>query len=103
MDTVFIERLWRSLKYECVDLHAFELGSKARTGIGRWIDCYNVDRPHSAFGGKTPAEAHQGVPAGIDWRHDTDLNQAYPGRKTVRAMGTISDEEIEEGGANEQG
>ncbi len=34
---MFIERLWRSLKYECVYLHAFEAGSDARTGLARWI------------------------------------------------------------------
>ena len=41
MDNVFIERLWRSLKYECVFLNAFETGSEARSGIGSWIDYYN--------------------------------------------------------------
>src|SRR5256885_16143617 len=56
MDNVFIERLWRSLKYECVFLNAFETGSEARTGIGCWIGFYNNDRPHSAFGGRTPDE-----------------------------------------------
>jgi len=58
MDNVFIERLWRSLKYECVYLDAFETGSHARAGIGRWIDYYNTRRPHSALGGKTPGEAY---------------------------------------------
>jgi putative transposase len=58
MDNVFIERLWRSLKYECVFLNAFETGSEARSGIGRWIAYYNTDRPHSALGGKTPGEAY---------------------------------------------
>jgi putative transposase len=58
MDNVFIERLWRSLKYECVYLNAFETGSEARTGIGRWGGYYNADRPHSAFGGKTPDEVY---------------------------------------------
>lgn len=65
MDNVFIERLWRSMKYECVYLHAFETGSEARAGLGRWITYYNTDRPHSALGGKTPAEAHAGLPDGI--------------------------------------
>lgn len=60
MDNVMIERLWRSLKYECVYLHAFETGSAAKSGIGRWIDFYNTERPHSALGGRTPVEAHQG-------------------------------------------
>ena len=44
MDNVFIERLWRSLKYECVFLNAFETGSEARNGIGRWIGYYNASR-----------------------------------------------------------
>jgi len=60
MDNVFIERLWRSLKYECVYLHAFETGSEARAGIGRWMAYYNAERPHSALGGRTPLEAHAG-------------------------------------------
>ena len=52
MDNVFIERLWRSLKYECVHLNAFQTGSEARTGIGRWVAYYNADRPHSVFAGR---------------------------------------------------
>ena len=58
MDNVFIERLWRSLKYECVFLNAFETGIQARAGIGRWIGYYNAERPHSSFGGKTPNETY---------------------------------------------
>lgn len=58
MDNVFIERLWRSLKYECVFLNAFETGSDARRGIGSWIDYYNSRPPHSSFGGKTPDKVY---------------------------------------------
>ena len=58
MDNVFIERLWRSLKYECVFLNAFETGSEARRGIGSWIDYYNRRRPHSSFNGRTPNEVY---------------------------------------------
>ena len=58
MDNVFIERLWRSLKYECVYLNAFETGSQARTGIARWVGYYNAERPHSAFAGRTPDEVY---------------------------------------------
>ena len=54
LDNVFIERLWRNLKYECVYLYAFEIGSEARAGIGRWIDFYNQQRPHSSLCGLTP-------------------------------------------------
>ncbi|MCH8000266.1 MAG: transposase, partial [Proteobacteria bacterium] len=60
MDNVMIERLWRSLKYECVYLQAFETGAEARAGIGRWIDYYNTSRPHSAFDGRTPEEVYTG-------------------------------------------
>ena len=58
MDNVFIERLWRSLKYECVYLHAFETGSELRAGLSRWITYYNARRPHSALAGRTPDEAY---------------------------------------------
>jgi len=58
MDNVFIERLWRSLKYECVYLHDFETGSQARQGIARWIEFYNHQRPHSALGDSTPMERY---------------------------------------------
>ena len=58
MDNVFIERLWRSMKYECVYLHAFETGSELRVGLTRWISYYNADRPHSGLAGQTPDEAY---------------------------------------------
>jgi len=61
MDNVFIERLWRSLKYECVYLHPFETGTEARMGIGAWIKFYGAQRPHSALAGLTPDEAYAGA------------------------------------------
>ncbi|WP_408874045.1 IS3 family transposase [Gluconobacter roseus] len=62
LDNVFIERLWRSLKYECVYLYAFETGSELRAGLGRWIAHYNERRPHTALAGRTPDEAYHNVP-----------------------------------------
>ena len=59
MDNVFIERLWRSLKYECVYLHVFDNGIQAKHQIGQWIQRYNHERPHSVFGISTPAEVYQ--------------------------------------------
>lgn len=50
-----IERLWRSLKYECVYLHAWETGSQAKAAIDRWITFYNHRRPHTDHGGQPPA------------------------------------------------
>jgi putative transposase len=64
MDNVFIERLWRSLKYECVYLHAFETGSELRAGLACWIGYYNGARPHSSLGGATPEEAYAAIGVG---------------------------------------
>ena len=58
MDNIFIERLWRSLKYEAVYLHELTDGFKAERVIGEWIGFYNTERPHSALAGRTPAEAY---------------------------------------------
>lgn len=58
MDNIMIERLWRSIKYECIYLHAFETGSEARAGINRWVNHYNSMRPHSSLDDRTPDEAY---------------------------------------------
>ena len=60
MDNIFIERLWRSLKYEAIYLHEIADGLQARRLIRDWIGFYNTERPHSALGGATPAEAYRG-------------------------------------------
>ena len=62
MDNIFIERLWRSLKYEAVYLHDLADGFEARLLIDEWIGFYNTERPHSALAGKTPAEAYRSNP-----------------------------------------
>ncbi len=62
MDNVMIERLWRTLKYDCVYLNAFETGSEARDKIGMWLELYNRNRPHSSLDDKTPHEAYWGLP-----------------------------------------
>jgi putative transposase len=58
MDNVFIERLWRSLKYECAFTLAFETGAEVRVGAAKWIRYYNADIPHSALIGATPNEEY---------------------------------------------
>ncbi len=63
IDNRMVERLWRSVKYECVYLHAFETGSEAKRQIGRWMDYYNTERPHSSHGILTPNEAYDTKPA----------------------------------------
>ncbi len=54
MDNIFIERLWRSIKYEEVHLKAYADGREARAGIGQWIEFYNHRRPHQAMGNQRP-------------------------------------------------
>jgi putative transposase len=54
MDNVFIERLWRSLKYEDIYLKGYADGREARAGIAGWIAFYNGRRPHQALGNRTP-------------------------------------------------
>ncbi len=62
MDNVFIERLWRSLKYEDIHLRAYAGGREAKAGIGAWIAFYNTRRPHQALAGRAPM---------IVWREGT--------------------------------
>jgi putative transposase len=59
-DNVFVERLWRSVKYEEVYLRAYDSVSDARTSIGRYLDLYNRRRPHSSLDGMTPDQAYFG-------------------------------------------
>ena len=60
-DNIMVERLWRTLKYENIYLHAYETGSEARTGIGVWFQKYNNSRPHSSLDDYTPDEIYTGV------------------------------------------
>lgn len=61
-DNIMVERLWRSLKYENIYLHAYESGSDARRGIKAWIDDYNQNRGHSRLDDYTPDEVYSGIP-----------------------------------------
>jgi len=57
-DNVFVERLWRSVKYEEVYLRAYDSVGEARRSIGRYLDFYNGRRPHSSLDGSTPDQAY---------------------------------------------
>ena len=59
MDNIFIERLWRSVKCECVYLREFETGSQARKALADWFAFYNEVRPHSAFDGRRPMDVYR--------------------------------------------
>ncbi len=63
-DNVFVERLWRSLKYEEVYLHAYETACDAQAGIARYVTFYNAIRPHRALDGRTPDRVYwENLPA----------------------------------------
>ena len=59
LDNIFVERLWRSVKYEEVYLKAYPNGSEARTGIDTYLDFYNRERPHQALGYRTPSQVFE--------------------------------------------
>jgi putative transposase len=58
VDNVFVERLWRSVKYEEVYLHAYESVAAVRAGIASYLEFYNTRRPHSSLAGQTPDTAY---------------------------------------------
>jgi putative transposase len=58
IDNIFTERFWRSLKYEEVYLHAYTSPREARSGIGRYIDFYNLERPHQSLDYQAPASLY---------------------------------------------
>lgn len=58
LDNIFVERLWRSVKYEAVYLHDWETVRLARDGLKAYFDFYNHDRPHQSLNGKTPFSVH---------------------------------------------
>jgi len=61
-DNVFVERFWRTIKYEEVYLHGYDCVAEARQSIGRYLEFYNGRRPHSALDQRTPNQAY------FDWR-----------------------------------
>ncbi len=59
VQNVFVERLWRTIKYEEVYLRAYDSVSIARESLARYLTFYNTRRPHSSLDGKTPDLAYQ--------------------------------------------
>jgi putative transposase len=59
-DNVFVERIWRSVKYEEVYLRAYDSVGEARASLGRYLEFYNSKRPHSSLDAKTPDHAYYG-------------------------------------------
>lgn len=58
LDNVFVERLWRSVKYECIYLHEWETVREIRQGVTDYFNFYNDGRPHQGLNGQTPASVY---------------------------------------------
>ena len=64
-DNVFVERLWRSVKYQEVYLRAYETVAEARKLMGRYLDFFNTKRSHSSLGARTPDQAYFAQPPAL--------------------------------------
>ena len=95
MDNIFVERLWRSLKYEEVYLNAYASVAEAKAGIGSWLGFYNEERQHQSLGYRTPRQAYEAecpwicgrsasptgyafdhIPTGTTAKHRVDVDEA---------------------------
>ena len=92
-DNVFIERLWRSLKYEDVYLKGYQVVSEARAGIGAYFRFYNGERPHQALGYRTPWDVFESRRPSAGEAEDTEevvVAQQEPERRCFRNADVIS-------------
>ena len=89
MDNIFVERLWRSVKYEEVYLKAYQNGTEARRGIGAYLAFYNQERPHQALGYQTPGQVFQeGSPERGLLEHPAALS-CVAGTRDIRAVNSL--------------
>ena len=84
-DNVFVERLWRTIKYEEVYLHAYQSVSQARTSIETYLRFYNARRPHSSLDRNTPDQAYFIPP-----QHNPRRRSTYRSENPVQTNGTSS-------------
>src|SRR5436189_3432910 len=88
-DNVFVERLWRSVKYEEVYLRGYDSVSEARASIGRYLDFYNGRRPHSSLDGATPDQAYF-TTLPLRWQPNLGRGSTYRCGKSVQTTGPSS-------------
>ena len=95
MDNIFIERLWRSVKYEEVYLKEYQDVEQLRKSLKKYFHFYSTLRPHQTFGGMTPHEVYEGKYVGVDIRHkeeanDSDLGMILPTQEDQLAVEAVS-------------
>ena len=74
MDNIFVERLWRSVKYEEVYLKAYEGVPEAKAALGTYLDFYNDERPHQSLGYRAPRQVYEAANIPMD-NPNTELGQ----------------------------
>jgi putative transposase len=84
-DNIFVERLWRTVKYEEVYLKAYSGGREAKAGIDDYFRFYNTQRPHQSLGNRTPGEVFIGELA--ESTPETEERRWFPGRELVSYTG----------------
>lgn len=89
LDNIFIERLWRSLKYEEVYLKAYEDIKQARVSIAEWIRFYNFERQHQSLGYRTPWEVYQNIQKEEQKNIDHAVSYVIPFEKDTTDAETI--------------
>src|SRR5436190_5819891 len=89
MDNIFIERLWRSLKYEEVYLHAYASVAEATAGIGNWFRFYNEERQHQSLGYRTPQQAYVAECPWISGRSASPTGGASPASRASSKSGEV--------------
>jgi putative transposase len=96
MDNIFVERLWRSLKYEEVYLNAYASVAEAKAGIGSWLEFYNEERQHQSLGYRTPRQVYEAECPWICGRSASPTGCAFahiPTGTTTNHRMDIDDEE----------
>ena len=88
MDNVFVERLWRSIKYEEVYLKAYQNGTEARKGIGAYLAFYNQERPHQALGYRSPGQVFHAEPTKV-FTGTSQASQSDEGLRDTPAVDSL--------------
>ncbi len=91
MDNIFVERLWRSLKYEEVYLNAYTSVAEAKAGIGSWLHFYNEERQHQSLGYRTPRQVYEAECRCICGRSASPTGRAFAHIPT----GTTTDHRVD--------
>jgi putative transposase len=86
LDNIFVERLWRTVKYEEVYLKDYTSPREARQGIGQYLAFYNQERPHQSLGYRTPVEAYFQTETGVRQREDEFIALGPPAGHKKKAL-----------------